>query len=72
MVRLYRPQELVDRCLDLVGPMEAGGETRNALMKCAEAGGEVRFDTKAARQDAAARIGRLLQLIVASQEYQFA
>ena len=66
------PQEVVERCLDLVGPMEVGTETRRALLGYAETGGEMRFDTEAERKKASARVGRLLQLIVASREYQFA
>ena len=66
------PEEAVDRCLDLVGPLVAGSETRRGLLRYAESGGEMRFDSDAEREKASARIGRMLQLIVASREYQFA
>jgi hypothetical protein len=66
------PSELVDRCLDLVGPMEVCAETRNALLAFAERGGELRFDTEEQRRESESRIGRMLTLIVASREYQFA
>ena len=70
--RPISPSELVDRCLDLVGPMEVCAETRNALLAFAERGGELRFDTEEQRRESESRIGRMLTLIVASREYQFA
>ena len=67
-----QPEELVNRCLDQVGPLEVGDETREALLKQARAGGELSFYTEDDRESSAARIRRLLQYIVASREYQFA
>ena len=66
------PEELVDRCLDLAGPLEVGAETRGPLVRAAKSGGELRFDTDEEQERSEARIGRMLQLIVASREYQFA
>ena len=66
------PDEFVDQCLDLVGPLDVGADTRAGLVRHAATGGELRFDTPAARELSAARTGRLLQVIVASREYQFA
>ena len=66
------PEQLVERCLDLVGPLEVGNETRNGLVKHARSGGDIRFDTEAERERSSARIERMLQLVVASREYQFA
>jgi uncharacterized protein (DUF1800 family) len=66
------PSEFVDRCLDLVGPMEVCAETRKALLAFAERGGDLRFDTEEQRRESESRIGRMLTLIVASREYQFA
>ena len=66
------PEEFVDRCLDLVGPVSAGGETRQSLLKFAESGGDLRFATEAERQESAERTVRLAQLIVSSREYQLA
>ena len=65
-------EEVVDGCLDLVGPLEVDDVTRRALLDATEAGGRLRFDTPEEREASAARIDRLLQLIVASREYQFA
>jgi hypothetical protein len=66
------PERLVDACLEHAGPLEAGAETRAALLDVARTGGDARFGTAEERGKAEARIVRLLTLIVASREYQFA
>ncbi len=66
------PDELVDRCLDLVGPLEVGDKTRSALSAYADSVGDVDLSTNESRTENAGNISRLLQLIVASREYQFA
>ena len=66
------PEELIDQCLELVGPLDVGTETRRALLKFVESRGQLSFDTEAERTDSSAVVGRLLQLIVSSREYQFA
>ena len=66
------PDEFVDRCLDLVGPVDVGDDTRAGLLRYAERGGELSFDDGVEPEEIAARVGRMLQLIVASREYQFA
>ena len=66
------PPEFVDRCLDLLGPLDVGDETKNALVRYAESGKELRFDSEVQREQSASRVGRMLQLIVASKEYQLA
>ncbi|MHB8573785.1 MAG: DUF1800 domain-containing protein [Dehalococcoidia bacterium] len=66
------PVEFVDACLDLCGPLRAGAETRAGLLRFAESGGDLDFATSEQRQQSTARVGRMVQLIVASREYQFA
>ena len=66
------PSEFVDRCLDLTGPLEASEETREALLRYAESGGDLDMTSAGDGESARARIVRMLQLIVASREYQFA
>ncbi len=66
------PDEMVDRCLDLVGPIEVGERTRSALLKYANTVGHISLDTDEARDENTDKVGRMLQLIVASREYQFA
>jgi hypothetical protein len=64
------PEGFVDSCLDLVGPLTVSKDTRDALLHYARLGGELRFDTADEERTAAQRVSELLQLIVASREYQ--
>ena len=66
------PAELVERSLELAGPVEVNDDTRAGLLRYAEAVGDLRFDTEDAREDSATHIGRMLQLIVSTREYQMA
>ena len=66
------PDQLVDRCLDLVGPLEVGEDTRAALSAYADSVGDVDLGSDEARTENAGKVARMLQLIVASREYQFA
>ena len=66
------PEEFVDRVLDLIGPIEAGDETRGGLMEYAEVGGDLAFGTADEEAESSARVVRMLQLVVASREFQFA
>ena len=54
------------------GPIDAGEETRAALMEFAVEDGDLEFDSATHREDSEARVSRMLGLIVASREYQFA
>jgi hypothetical protein len=55
--------------LDLAGPVRVRPVTRQALIDHVTPGGELRFDDGAA--DAASqRVSELLQLVVATREYQ--
>ena len=64
-------EALVDQCLDMLGQLEVGEDTRGTRVHSAETGGELRFGTEAEREESAERIGEMLQLVVASREYQF-
>ena len=55
--------ELVDRCLDLVGPLTVSGETHDELVEYADAVSD---------EDRDARVVSMLQQIVATREFQFA
>ena len=66
------PEELVDGCLNLIGPLTVSSETRDGLLRYAESRGELRFGTEGDREESEARVVRMLQLIVATREYQFA
>ena len=65
------PNEFVHTCLDLVGPLEVKGETYDGLLKYANSCGELLFNNSNEIEMSGNRIKRMLQLIVASREYQF-
>ncbi len=64
------PTEFVDECLELAGPVVVDEDTRDGLLRHAESEGELRFDTDR-RTETESRVARMLQLIVATREYQF-
>ena len=66
------PEQLVDGCLDLVGPLEAGQATRDELVAQAQEGGDLRWETEEEAGASEQRVGVILALIGASREYQFA
>ena len=69
---VVKSADLVDKCLDLIGPIEVGDETRQALSKYADEVGDLELSTDEDRAENATKIARMIQLIVATREYQFA
>ena len=65
------PYEFVHKCLDLAGPLEVKGETYDGLLNYANACGELLFNNASEIEISGNQIKRMLQLIVASREYQF-
>ena len=63
-----QPAAFVDRCLDMVGSYQLSDETRDYLVQHVGSGGPLRPGSEEYGQ----RVGQTLQLIVATQEYQFA
>ena len=66
------PGSVVDMCLDLMGPLSVDAKTRQQLVDHLVAAGDVAFETDGDSAGAAERIRELLQLIVATREYQLA
>ncbi len=66
------PEEFVDACLDLIGPLDVGADTRTELLGQAAEGGDLSWETEEAASAAEHRVGVMLTLISASREYQFA
>ncbi|MXZ91764.1 MAG: DUF1800 domain-containing protein [Chloroflexi bacterium] len=66
------PQQLAEACLDALGMFEVSDATLDSLVALAAPWGEVRFDRPEAAACAEERISEMLQLIVASREYQLA
>ncbi len=65
------PKELVEGCLDMMGPLEVSEATNTSLVEYARRDGEVLNTTEGQRIEFTRRVGAILQLIVASPEYQF-
>ena len=66
------PDELVDGCLELVGPLVVAEKTRRTLLNLARGSGDLATETEEQRAELAQRVGEMLQLIVATREFQFA
>jgi hypothetical protein len=64
------PEQLVTNCLDLLGPVEVGDDTKKELTDTAKQWGEIKWDAANA-QASTQHAAELLQLIVATREYQF-
>ena len=66
------PEELVDGCLDMLGPLNVSKETRDELVEHAASGGPVVWGQNGERDIMVERLTEMLQLIVALRDYQFA
>jgi uncharacterized protein (DUF1800 family) len=60
------PEAFVDTCLDLIGPLDVSERTHEALVGFARKGGDLNLDETGQEQ----RVGEMLQLIVATREFQ--
>ena len=69
---VLQPPALAEACLDAVGIFEVTGGTLASLVALATPWGEVRFDRPDAIVCSEERVVEMLQLIVASREYQLA
>src|SRR6185503_14971082 len=56
------PEQLVDGCLDLLGPVEVGAETRQELLDQAKEWGQTGWATETSSKIADKRVGEMLQL----------
>ena len=63
------PEELLDACLKLVGPLRLESPTYAAILQSVSRDGPFSFEPDAAQAER--RVARLLQLIVATREFQF-
>ena len=66
------PEQVVDACLDVMGPLTVDARTRWQLVDYMAAADDLDFETDNGSVCAAERIRELLQLIVATREYQLA
>ena len=66
------PEDFVDSCLDLVGPVQVRPETRQQLVARATEGGAVSWSDAQETASSTQRVGEMLQLIASVREYQYA
>ena len=66
------PDELVDRCLELLGPVPASEDTRASLVNFAERQGDIHLQGHQPGDDAEQRVGEVLRLVASTREYQLA
>ena len=66
------PEGFVDGCLDLMGPLQVAEKTRDSLLAHVKQVGPLCLDTEEERRSFSRRVGEMLQMIVASAEYQYA
>jgi len=65
------PDELVDHCLDLIGPLDVEPEVRQRLVEHAGEGGPVRWSTAHEAEISQKRVGEMWQMIAALREFQY-
>ena len=65
------PEEFVDHCLELVGPLEVRPDTRRQLVDHAAEKGALCWGTAQDVGVSTERVGELLKLIAAAREYQY-
>ena len=66
------PADVVENCLDLMGPLEVTGESRDELVGFVGDGGSFSWGTDDEVAESTRRVSELLQLIVSLREYQYA
>ena len=66
------PEEIVDGCLDLVGPIEVDDRTRDGLIQFAASFGEVNLDIEDPSSDGQKKVADTLSMIASTREYQLA
>jgi hypothetical protein len=65
------PQQFVEGCLDLTGPLDVTADTMGELRSHAEKSGDLRHGTDSERTEFTRRTGEMFQMIAATAEFQF-
>ena len=69
--RQMTPDQLVDQCVDLIGPLDVSEQTRAELISHASDEGALSWAGADSRGRSSERVGEMLALIAATTEYQF-
>ena len=64
--------DVVDGCLDLMGPLEVTGESRDELIGFVGEAGDFSWGSESEVAESTRRVSELLQLIVSLREFQYA
>ena len=64
------PEDLVDKCLELVGPIVASEATHSSLVEFAARDGELDLRGHQSGDEAEQRVGDLLRLVASTREFQ--
>ena len=64
------PETLVDACLDQVGAIAVGDDTKRVLVDFAAAGGDLRLGPGSLDEASRERIAAMLQMVASTQEFQ--
>ena len=65
------PQQFVEGCLDLTGPLVVTDDTRNQLVSHAAKEGDLKHGSDSERGEFTRRTGEMFQMIAATAEFQF-
>jgi len=68
----FSPDELVDHCLDLLGPIPVSEDTRASLVEYASREGVLCLEGHQPGDASEQRVGNLLRLVAATREFQLA
>ena len=69
---MLSPELLVDRCLDLLGPLEASEDTRASLVEYASRLGDVDLKDRDRSGEAEQHVSNMLRLVASTREFQLA
>ena len=64
------PEQLVEQCLDLVGPLTVDGETHAALVEFAAREGDLDLTERQPGSTSEQRVGNMLRMIASTREFQ--
>ena len=65
------PQQFVDGCLDLTGPLDVTGDTNKQLVAHASKEGDLKHGSDSEQSEFTRRTGEMFQMIAATAEFQF-
>ena len=64
------PADLVQGCLEQMGAVRVSGETRSALVRFAEQGGDLEADAGEDDAEAVTRVAQMLRMVASTPEFQ--